>query len=481
MTRGIAVPFRRSVWLAVPLVSLLAPAAARAAEDHAPLNVNPISVAPFAALLLAVAVMPLAVSRWWHHHHNKGMLSALLALPVIVYLSLMSPETGGQSIRALLHAVQEYASFIILLGSLYVVAGGVVVRGTLRPGPVRNTLVLAVGAVLANLVGTTGASMLLIRPMLRMNAGRRSLAHVVVFFIFVVSNLGGLLTPLGDPPLFLGFLKGVDFFWTLRLWPEWLLVNGLVLGVFLVWDTLAFRREKADPARPDRLPETLQEPVRLAGGYNFLFLVGILAAVLLQAPAVSSACTAWLGRLFPCPDLTLRFPWGEAVMLTMAGLSLALTPATLRQSNGFTWGPILEVAIVFAGLFVTMVPALAVLQARGHSLGVDQPWQYFWLTGLLSSFLDNAPTYVAFGTMAAGSADLGRLMHEAPLLLQAVSCGAVFMGANTYIGNGPNFMVKAIADEAGVPTPSFFGYLLYSCLILLPIFGLVTLLFFLPR
>jgi Na+/H+ antiporter NhaD/arsenite permease-like protein len=447
----------------------------------AALDVHILSVVPFAALLLAIAAFPIVAGHWWHHHRSKVLIVVALALPSVVYLMAIGPRTEWRSLAALGHEVDEYISFVALLGSLYVVAGGVVLHGTLRPSPLRNTLLLAIGGVLANLIGTTGASMLLIRPFLRMNERRRSKAHLVVFFIFVVSNLGGLLTPLGDPPLFLGFLKGVAFSWTLGLWREWLVVNGIVLAVFFTWDALIFRREPIPSSWSASAQQAAAaEPLRLAGAFNFLLLAGILAAVLLQSEPFGSACSAWVGRFVPCPDLTLRYPAGECVMLALALLSLWLTPWSLRQSNGFTWGPILEVAIVFAGLFVTMVPALELLKVHGRELGITEPWQFFWLTGVLSSFLDNAPTYMAFGTMAAGSDDLGSLMREAPLVLRAISCGAVLMGANTYIGNGPNFMVKAIADESGVQTPSFFGYMAWSGLVLLPVFVLVTFLFFMP-
>jgi Na+/H+ antiporter NhaD/arsenite permease-like protein len=274
-----------------------------------------------------------------------------------------------------------------------------------------------------------------------------------------VSNLGGLLTPLGDPPLFLGFLHGVSFFWTLSLWPHWLAANGAVLLLFLTWDSLAYRREDpTDLARDVREVE----PLRVEGLYNFVFLAGILAAVLLQSRDVAG----------------LPRPWGEVIMAAMGWLSWRLTPRRIHQANAFGWGALTEVAVLFAGIFITMVPALAWLAVNGPRFGVTKPWQYFWLAGGLSSVLDNAPTYLVFGTLAAGPQDLAWLARTQPLVLQAISCGAVFMGANTYIGNGPNFMVKALAQEAGYPMPSFFGYLAYSGLILVPIFLVLTLIFF---
>ncbi|HMF10647.1 MAG TPA: sodium:proton antiporter, partial [Gemmataceae bacterium] len=343
---------------------------------------------------------------------------------------------------------------------------GIVLRGDLPASPSTNTALLGVGAMLANLIGTTGASMVLIRPLLRINAERTNKTHLPIFFIFVVSNVGGLLTPLGDPPLFLGFLEGVPFAWTLRLWPLWVVVNLGVLAVFFVWDSLAVRRELKTnslvhrPLRPGNIP---REPLRLEGLVNVLFLAGIVAAVLLQG-----AMTGVIREIVPA-----------ILMVAMALLSLRATPAGLREANSFTWEPIVEVAVLFAGIFVTMVPALAILEARGGELGVTRPWQFFWLTGVLSGFLDNAPTYLTFATLATGSNPIGWLASNEPQILAAISSGAVFMGALTYIGNGPNFMVKAIAEKAGYQMPSFFGYLVYSCLVLLPILLLVTMLFFL--
>jgi len=458
---------------AVGLVGVMVAAPpAGAAEAH--LDVPAWTAAPFVLILLAIAVLPLVAGHFWHKNSAKALVAALLAVPVALFLVLQRGEPG---MHALSHVLQEYVSFMILLASLYTVAGGVVLRGGLRGTPAVNAAFLALGAVLANLVGTTGASMLLIRPVLRINAGRPSNHHVPIFFIFIVSNLGGLLTPLGDPPLFLGFLRGVDFFWTLRLWPQWLLANGLVLAVFLAWDTLAYRKERTAGTWEDT---GSSGPLRLEGLVNLLLLGGILVAVLFQAPRVADAARGFLARFFPCPDLLLTNPWGEVLMAATAGLSLLLTPGRLRKANAFSWGPIVEVAVLFAGIFVTMVPMLVLLREHGRDLAVTEPWQFFWMTGTLSSVLDNAPTYMAFATLAASPEPLATLQESAPLLLAAVSCGAVFMGANTYIGNGPNFMVKAIAEEAGYRMPTFLGYLAYSGLILLPIFALLTLVFFRP-
>jgi Na+/H+ antiporter NhaD/arsenite permease-like protein len=309
--------------------------------------------------------------------------------------------------------------------------------------------------------------MLLIRPLLRANDVRRRVAHVVVFFIFVVSNAGGLLTPLGDPPLFLGFLRGVPFFWTLRLWLEWLVVNGALLVIFYVVDSTLFRREDiATPGDLDEVAVAHQVPLSIVGKQNFLYLAGVVVTLLVSA------------------TYDLPFGFQQGGMLLMVALSWFTTRRELRVENRFTFGPIIEVAVVFAGIFCTMIPALAILNARGSALGIDQPWQFFWATGILSSFLDNAPTYLTFaaaasaieGTDASNLAMLVATERGAGYLV-AISLGAVFMGANTYIGNGPNFMVKAIAEQSGIKMPGFFGYMAWSVAILIPLFGLVTWLF----
>jgi Na+/H+ antiporter NhaD/arsenite permease-like protein len=450
---------------------LTAPSRALAA-GHEPLQLPAWSVAPFVLLLLCIALLPLAAGHFWHNDRNKAAVVLGLAVPVVLYLSYLQLTTGQHTLRPLVHELGKYLSFIVMLGSLYTVAGGIVMRGDLRPTPFTNAVLLVCGALLANLIGTTGASVLLIRPFLRINGGRQNTVHLPVFFIFLVSNVGGCLTPLGDPPLYMGYLNGVPFTWTLGLWPEYLLVTGVILAVFVVWDTLALRGEAAAPAPAAKG----SEPVRLEGTINFLFLAGIIGAVLVEAN--------WFPQTV---DSLWELFGGELVMLAMAGLSLRFTPRGLRAANDFTWAPITEVAILFAGIFVTMVPALQLLEARGHELGLTQPWQFFWATGLLSSALDNAPTYLAFATMAAGSNEFNLLAEDrvpgldGPLVLRAISCGAVFGGALSYIGNGPNFMVKAIAERAGYRPPSFFGYTLYAGLVLVPLYVLVTFLFYLPR
>ncbi len=458
---------------AAGLVALgaLAPAAHASAPDGtAAAGAPPVAtVAPFVLLLAAIAVLPLAAPHFWESNRSKAIVSLGCAIPGALIVALNDAIGASR----LLHAGHEYFSFVTLIGSLYVIAGGIAVRGTLHGTPALNAAIFAIGAVMANLIGTTGASMLLVRPLLRANEWRKDRAHVVIFFIFCVCNLGGLLTPLGDPPLFLGFLNGVPFEWTLRLLPEWAFANVAIIAIFLVVDTVYHRREKApDPGAPPVSPGArARERFRIEGGVNFLFLLGVVAAIYFS------------GRFRPPPGVQ------EAAMLAMAGLSLALSPRAARTANRFGWHPIVEVAVLFAGIFVTMIPALVILNARGGELGLAKPWHFFWITGVLSSFLDNAPTYLTFASTACGVMHvnvaepgyLARLIArgpEAEALLAAVSTGAVFMGANTYIGNGPNFMVKAIAEESGVKMPSFFGYMVWSTVFLIPLFVVVTWLFF---
>jgi Na+/H+ antiporter NhaD/arsenite permease-like protein len=436
------------------------PALATATGGRVGETLAPWSVAPFALLLLCIAVLPLVAGRMWEHNRNKAILSLVLGLPVALWMGWLDPSVVG-------HVAHEYVAFLLLLGALFVIAGGIVIRGTLAGTPGVNAVLLAIGAVLASIVGTTGASVLLVRPLLRANSVRQARAHVVVFFIFVVSNAGGLLTPLGDPPLFLGFLRGVPFLWTLRLFPQWLFVNGLLLVVFYVLDSTVFRREDLRaPGDLDEAAETHKVPIHVAGKLNLLYLAGVIGVLLASGSG--------------------KLPAGvqEAGMLLMAALSWFTTSRALRRENGFSWSPIVEVAVLFAGIFATMMPALLLLNARGGELGLTRPWQFFWASGLLSSFLDNAPTYLAFASTASGlmgtsATDLSTLVasEQGARLLAAVSLGSVLMGANTYIGNGPNFMVKAIAEQGGVRMPGFFGYMAYSGAVLIPIFVAVTFVF----
>ncbi len=415
------------------------------------------SIIPFALMLLAIAVLPLVAGRTWERNRNKAFLSVALGAPVAIWTALL--DTG-----ALLHTASEYLAFIVLLGALFVIAGGVVVRGTLAGTPGLNAVLLGSGAVLASLIGTTGASMVLIRPLLRANSVRLRKSHVVVFFIFMAANAGGLLTPLGDPPLFLGYLRGVPFTWTLGLWKPWLLVNGALLVVFYIVDSTVFRREDLErPGDLDEIAVAHQIPIHIAGWGSLAYLGGLLAVLLVSG--------------------TLRLPVlvQTGAMLLVTALCWLTTPRALRTENSFSWHPIVEVAILFAGIFATMIPPLAILNARGGELALHQPWQYFWATGALSSFLDNAPTYLVFASAASGqmgtdATNLGQLVasERGAELLTAISLGAVLMGANTYIGNGPNFMVKAIAEHAGVRMPGFFRYLGYSAVTLLPLYYAVS-------
>jgi Na+/H+ antiporter NhaD/arsenite permease-like protein len=409
--------------------------------------------APFVIFLLLIAIMPLALPHFWEKNRNKAIVAALVSIPVLpALITRLSAELS--------RTVEDYVSFILLLASLFIISGGILLTGDLRATPGMNTLFLLIGAVIANLIGTTGASMLLIRPLLKTNSERQHTFHIPVFFIFVVSNIGGSLTPLGDPPLFLGYLRGVPFTWTLNLFPIWLTALGIVLVVFYGWDTWSYRKEAPAALERDRRAVT---PLRVEGCQNLLFLFGVILSVFLQLP----------------------FPYRELAMVAMTVLSLVFTQQKLRDQHGFTFAPITEVAILFAGIFLTMVPLLKLLELKGAEFGITQPWQFFWLSGGLSSFLDNAPTYLTFSALAE-SVTRGQSLLGIPSiagvrvdLLRAISCGSVFMGANTYIGNGPNFMVKVIAEEQGVAVPHFFQYMLYSGLVLIPTFLVVTLLFFL--
>ncbi len=435
------------------------------------------TVIPFAGILLSIALCPLFVPRFWHrfYPHVAAFWALAFAIPfVAVY--------RAAALQQILHIyLIDYIPFIILLWSLFTASGGVLLRGTPAGTPRVNTLMLLVGTLLASLIGTTGASMLMIRPLLRANAQRRHRVHMVCFFIFLVANIGGTLTPLGDPPLFLGFLHGVPFFWTLRLAPHMAFVSVCLLVLYYSLDRHLYRREHATA------PPAAREPLRLEGVGNLFCLAGIIGGVLLS------------GLWHPGTVVLFGIPLGiesllrDGILVAMALLSLRVTHAQTRRDNGFTWGPIREVAYLFAGIFMTILPAVAILRAGEHGAlawllaAVERPAHYFWVTGGLSSFLDNAPTYLTFFNSALGRFFAGTAEAQAvPLLLrhesaylEAISVGAVFMGANSYIGNAPNFMVRAIAEEAGVRMPSFFGYMLrFSIPFLIPLFVLMTLVFF---
>ena len=433
---------------------------------------------PFVGILLSIALFPLLAPRFWHHHFGKvsAFWALCLAVPFVVHYR-------GEAVYEIVHIyVADYIPFIILLWSLYTVAGGILITGSLSGSPLVNLLLLVIGTAMASWVGTTGAAMLLIRPFLRANAWRKRRTYQVVFFIFLVCNIGGSLTPLGDPPLFLGFLHGVPFFWTFRLFKPMITVSGLLLTLFFVMDTLHYRKEEGRP------PEADGAKLRVEGLHNLLFLGGVVAAVLLSG-LLHLGEVRFLGMHRPVADI-LR----DGILIVMGVLSLRTTSWAIRERNEFTWFPIVEVAYLFAGIFITMIPVLEILKAGVHGhLGflieaVKEPFHYFWITGGLSSFLDNAPTYLVFlntalGNFSPGVAErqaIADLIQNNEIYLQAIAAGAVFMGANTYIGNAPNFMVRSIAEEAGVDMPSFFGYLFkYSLTILIPSFVLVTLVFFL--
>ncbi|WP_410000489.1 sodium:proton antiporter [Mesorhizobium sp. SP-1A] len=433
---------------------------------------------PFAGLLLSIAAGPLLFHHFWENHYGKITIAwaALLVIP------LMASFGFSLTLESVLHALlTEYMSFIILLFALFTISGGILVAGNIHGTPLVNAGLLLIGAALASVVGTTGASMIMIRPMIRANDNRPFNAHVVVFFIFLVSNIGGSLTPLGDPPLFVGFLRGVDFFWTtVHILPDTLFVGGVVLAVFLVLDTILHQREGGLPKIKDPTPDS---KVRIRGLPNVPLLAGVIAAILMSAvwkPGVSLTVHG--------VELELQNLMRDAIILVLALISLAVSRKEYRAANEFNWGPIAEVAKLFAGIFVCIVPVVAILRAGmdgalaplvslvSTPTGEPNDMAYFWLTGILSSFLDNAPTYLVFFEMAGG--DPQHLMTEFASTLAAISAGAVFMGANTYIGNAPNFMVYAIARHQGVKMPGFFGYMLWSGAVLIPIFVVSSLIFF---
>lgn len=473
MTRPSVRPLAAAVLGAAALAATPAEAAELAGE-----TMSLVWALPFAGILLSIATGPLLYPHLWEHHYGKIALGwgLLVVVPMAVAFGL--PAT----VTAVLHTLLlEYLSFIALLFALFTISGGILVAGNIHGTPGVNALLLLIGAAMASVVGTTGASMIMIRPIIRANDNRPFNAHVVVFFIFLVSNIGGSLTPLGDPPLFVGFLRGVDFFWTARhLWPETLMVGTIVLAAFWLLDTVLHRREGGAPKIKDPTPDSR---VRLRGLANLPLLAGVIGAILMSA--------AWKpGIVFDIHgvQVELQNVVRDLLILALAGLSLAVTRAEYRAANGFAWGPILEVAKLFAAIFVCIIPVIAILKAGTDGAlaplvalvtgadGRPNDLAYFWMTGLLSSFLDNAPTYLVFFQLAGG--DPAALMTTFATTLAAISAGAVFMGANTYIGNAPNFMVYAIARERGVRMPSFFGYMLWSGAVLIPTFVVAGLVFY---
>ena len=457
--------------------AFLLPGLAGAAELDGS-KLSPVWGLPFAGILLSIALCPLLTPMFWHHHFGKVAAAWALAF-LVPFAVLFGPGAATASVVHVL--VGEYIPFVILLTALFTVSGGIYIRGNLHGSPGLNTAILAIGAVLASFMGTTGASMLLIRPLIRANDNRRHVAHVVVFFIFIVSNAGGSLTPLGDPPLFLGFLKGVDFFWTVKhIFPETLFLVGTLLALFYALDWWYYhKREEVQPADPT--PDS--RAIGFDGARNFWLLAAIVALVLLSGTWKSSVAFSIAGTEVGLPGLVR-----DLGLIAITIVSLRITPDAVHESNQFSWGPMQEVAKLFAGIFLTIVPVIAMLRA-----GVDGPFgaiiaavtrpdgspdpaMYFWASGSLSSFLDNAPTYLVFFNTAGGDPQV--LMTTLAPTLAAISAGSVFMGANSYIGNAPNLMVKAIAEDRGVKMPSFFGYMAWSVGILIPLFIVMTFIWF---
>jgi Na+/H+ antiporter NhaD/arsenite permease-like protein len=438
------------------------------------------SAIPFVLLLLCIALLPLfhGTHHWWERNQNKMIISVVLGMITLIYYLLRQAgfphdghlsEPGLDAVLTVLQValVKDYVPFMVMLFSLYTISGGIRWEIRMKPTPMVNGTLLLVGTLLASFIGTTGASMLLIRPILDVNKHRKHKLHTILFFIFLVANIGGALLPLGDPPLFIGYLRGVSFLWTMTLLPHWATCSVLLLIIYLVWDMLAYGREALPEL--DLLQDSdgkVRRPFEVNGRINYLWLIGVVLSLALLLPGKRFLGTEWIVPTY------LR----EAMMLLFTALSWLTTPIGVRARNRFNFTAIGEVAFLFIGIFICMMPPLEILQVRGSELGLTQPWQFFWVTGILSSFLDNAPTYAIFFETAR-SLNPGSTVPADPLLI-ALSVGGVFMGANTYIGNGPNFMVKSIAEESGVEMPSFFGYMFYSAPILIPIFLIMTFLFF---
>ena len=464
----------RSAVCALLLALIATPAfAASSAFDGAALPV--LWGLPFAGLLLSIAIVPLVAPQFWHAHFGKVALAWTVALLVPFALQ----HGSGETVHHLAHAlVREYFPFVSLLFALYVIAGGISIRGRTGGTPARNTALLALGASLASVMGTTGAAMLLIRPLLASNEHRRHRVHAVVFFILLAGNVGGALSPLGDPPLFIGYLKGIDFFWTTRalLWPT----LGLCAALLLLFYLLDWRLDSRERAERGFAFPTDAGPLRIEGGFNFLLLAAVIGAILMSGLWNPGVTFDVLGTPLPL-EILVR----DVALFGLALVSLLLTPAAVREHNVFHWGPIIEVAKLFAAIFVTIFPVLAILQAGksgalagvvalvSASPGVPDNFMVFWVTGVLSGFLDNAPTYLVFFSLAGG--DPVALMGPLATTLKAISMAAVYFGALTYIGNAPNFMIKAIAEDRGVPMPSFFAYMAYTSVLMLPLLVVVSL------
>ncbi len=464
--------------------------AAQAPEEHGAQPQRDVAppvyaVLPFVALLLGIALLPLSykTAHWWEKNSSKLMVSAACGVMTFVFYSLLygsgvhdhgTHELSAAGVPAAVTVLKnailvEYVPFMVLLFSLYVISGGINIVGRMRGTPRTNATFLLIGSLLASLIGTTGAAMVLIRPLLKANSSREHISHTVVFFIFVVCNTGGCLLPIGDPPLFLGYLSGVDFFWTLNLTPHWALMNAIIILTYLGWDSFYYRKEKPFETGPD----ANAEPFAIRGSLNILWLIMVIVCVALLDPAK------------PIPGTNFKAPiyLREGLMLGLTGLSLVLTSKAIREANSFNYDAIIEVGVLFVGIFICMQAPIQILNVHGAALGIDQPWKFYWCTGALSSFLDNAPTYVVFFETAKTVPATSPLVNAdmVPIgikELAAISTGAVFMGSMTYIGNGPNLMVRAIAEKSNVRMPSFFGYMAYSCAVVLPASVLLTLVFF---
>ncbi len=443
------------------------------------------SCIPFAGMLLSIAIIPLIRPEWWEKKKPWVVLfwSLLFLIPFAVAYGL-----GTASERFLESIIGDYLTFIVLLFGLFCVTGNISLEGDIKGTPLTNTILLLLSALLSSWIGTTGASMLMIRPIIRANKYRPHKTQIAVFFIFLVSNIGGCLTPIGDPPLLMGFMRGVPFFWSLSLLPVMLMNFGILLIAFFIIDTIFYNKDKKlgmsyNIAKEDK------KPIRLRGAHNIIYLVMIVVAVILSGilptmPAFQNAEGEVIGlHILGEVSLTVPAIIEIVIILIAAALSLITTKKEVREANHFSWDAIQEVAVLFVGIFVTMIPALLILKAKGGELGLTEPWQMFWATGALSSFLDNTPTYLVFMTTAGSlgastgvSTIVGTISQQ---MLMAISCGAVFMGANTYIGNAPNLMVKSIAEENGMKMPSFFGYMGWSLSCLIPVFIIDMLVFFL--
>lgn len=438
---------------------------------------------PFAGLLLSIAVMPLVIPKLWEKYQPL-IVAVWSVLFVIPYAVVHGVPTAAETVLECV--VNDYLTFIVLLFGLFCVAGNITLEGEFAGSPRINTALLAIGTLLSSVIGTTGASMLLVRPFIKMNSWRKRKRHIMIFFIFLISNMGGCLTPIGDPPLLMGFMRGVPFFWSLHLFKVLIFNMVILLFVFYHMDMRAYRKDIARGLKPD-----ISKPgtnFHIDGLHNLIFVAMIVGAVILSGvlPGMEAFQNAdgTVKGLHLFGEVTLGYPSliEIAIILLAAFLSFRTTNANIRVRNHFTWGAIQEVAVLFIGIFITMQPALMLLKAKGADLGITEPYQMFWTTGALSSFLDNTPTYLVFLTTAGAlgyQSGMATAVGTVPLhLLTAISCGAVFMGANTYIGNAPNFMVKAISDENGIRMPSFFGYILWSVACLIPVFILDTLIFF---